>query len=413
MNAKDGSGQEGFMRIAQVSDTFLPVVDGVGRVVVAYAETLAKMGHEVTVSAPLYNTGHRGGFPFELVDYTGFRVPKAPQYKTGSPIMDDHYRRRIAMLDFDIVHAHSPFVSGREALRLARERDIPMVATFHSKFYDDFLKVTKSETLAKMVVDNIVRYFERCCEVWAVSATSGEVLRSYGYRGPMRVMTNGTTLRPENPEAVAQARDRWQLNDRPVLLFVGQMDWKKNILRILEAAAKLKTHRADFRLVLAGQGSDMDAIKNKADDLGLKEQTVITGHIGSTKELDALYKAASLFVFPSLYDTFSLVVREAAAMGTPSVVVRGSCAGESIQDGFNGFLCDDDADDLCRVIRLALDNPEATHLIGEKARETIPVTWEEVMADVVARYQELIAAHRPRKRTAAAKRRLENRRKKR
>ena len=60
------------MRIAQVTDTFLPVVDGVGRVVVAYAETLAKMGHEVTVSAPMYNTGHRGGLLYELVDYTGF-----------------------------------------------------------------------------------------------------------------------------------------------------------------------------------------------------------------------------------------------------------------------------------------------------------------------------------------------------
>ncbi len=397
------------MRIAQVTDTFLPVVDGVGRVAVAYAETLAKMGHEVTVSAPLYNTGYRGGFPYELVDYTGFKVPTAPQYKTGSPIMDDHYRRRMAMLDFDIVHAHSPFAAGREALRLARERDVPLVATFHSKFYDDFLKVTKSETLAKMVVANIVKYFERCAEVWAVSATSGEVLRSYGYTGPMRVMTNGTSIRPENLEAVAQTRSKWQLGTHPVLLFVGQMDWKKNILRILEAAARLKTSKPNFRLVLAGQGGDVQAIKDKVKDLNLEEQAVITGHIGSTQELDALYKAASLFVFPSLYDTFSLVVREAAAMGTPSVVVRGSCAGESIQHGHNGFLCADDTKDLYHVIQLALDDPEGTRQVGETARQTLPVTWEGVMRDVVARYEELIKAHRPRKRTTAAKRRLESR----
>ena len=396
------------MRIAQVTDTFLPVVDGVGRVAVAYAETLAKMGHEVTVSSPMYNTGHRGAYPFELVDYTGFKVPTAPQYKTGSPIMDDHYRRRIAMLDFDIAHAHSPFAAGREALRLVKERDIPLVATFHSKFYDDFLKITKSETLAKLVVANIVSFFERCAEVWAVSAKSGEVLRGYGYQGPMRVMTNGTTLRPQNPEAVARAKEKWQLGDNPVLLFVGQMDWKKNILRILEACAKLKSSHPAFRLVLAGQGSDLEAIREKVVALGLKEQTVITGHIGSAQELDALYKAASLFVFPSLYDTFSLVVREAAAMGTPSVVVRGSCAGESIQDGHNGFLCADDTDDLHRVISHALNHPDTARQVGETARLTLPVTWEEVMQDVVGRYEELIAAHRPRKRTAAAKRRLES-----
>ncbi|MDD3109023.1 MAG: glycosyltransferase [Eubacteriales bacterium] len=393
------------MRVALVTETFLPVVDGVGRVVVAYAETLAKMGHEVTVSAPLYNTGHRGGLPFELVDYTGFRVPTAPQYKTGSPILCDHYRRRMAMLDFDIVHAHSPFVAGREALRISRERGIPLVATFHSKFYDDFLKITKSETLANIVVSNIVSFFERCDEVWAVSASSGEVLRGYGYHGPMQVMTNGTTLRPGNPQALARARDRYQLGDVPVLLFVGQINWKKNILRILEAAALLRQSGTGFHLILVGQGSDEDKIRQKINDLGLDTVTILTGHVASTDDLDALYKAATLFVFPSLYDTFSLVVREAAAMGTPSVVVADSCAAEDIRDHYNGFLCADDSADLARVIQDALDDPEGTRLMGANAQASIPVTWDAVMRDVVSRYGELIVSHHPMRRSASRRRR--------
>ncbi|MDD4080598.1 MAG: glycosyltransferase [Eubacteriales bacterium] len=393
------------MRVALVTETFLPVVDGVGRVVVAYAETLAKMGHEVTVSAPLYNTGHRGGLPYELVDYAGFKVPTAPQYKTGSPVLDDHYRRRMAMLDFDIVHAHSPFIAGREALRISRERGIPLVATFHSKFYDDFLKITKSETLAKMVVSNIVSFFERCNEVWAVSVASGEVLRGYGYKGPMQVMTNGTTLRPEDTQALARVRERYQLGDDPVLLFVGQINWKKNILRILEAASLLKRAGTGFHLVLAGQGSDEDEIREKIDTLGLEENAILTGHIASTKDLDALYKAAALFVFPSLYDTFSLVVREAAAMGTPSVVVSDSCAAEDIRDQYNGFLCKDDSEDLARVIQAALDNPEGTRLVGETARDSLPVTWDEVMHDVVSRYGELMVTHHPKQLGVARRRR--------
>ena len=388
------------MRIAQVTDTFLPVVDGVGRVVVAYAETLSRMDHEVTVVAPLYDTGHRGGFPYELVDYTGFKVPTAPQYKTGSPILDDHYRRRIAMLSFDIVHAHSPFTAGREALRLSRERGVPLVATFHSKFYDDFLKITGSETIAKMIVANIVRFFERCDEVWAVSAASGKVLRGYGYQGPMQVMTNGTALREHDPQAARELRERYSLGDLPVLLFVGQMNWKKNILRILEACSLLKRGGADFRLVLAGQGSDTHEIQKKIEALDLKENTVLTGHVTSTRDLDALYLASTLFVFPSLYDTFSLVVREAAAMGTPSVVVAGSCASENILDQRNGFLCEDDSADLARVIKAALDDPEAARKVGEAARDSLPVTWDEVMEDVVSRYGELIAACRLRRRVS-------------
>ncbi|NLE21128.1 MAG: glycosyltransferase family 4 protein, partial [Clostridiales bacterium] len=91
-------GKEPAMRIGLFTDTFLPVVDGVGRVAVAYAETLPKLGHQVTVAAPLHDTGHRGGYPFELVDYTGFKVPTAPQYKTGTPSMDAHYRKRMDMI---------------------------------------------------------------------------------------------------------------------------------------------------------------------------------------------------------------------------------------------------------------------------------------------------------------------------
>ena len=107
------------LRIGEFTDTFLPVVDGVGRVVQAYAETLSAMGHQVTVVAPMYDTGTRGGFPYELVDFIGTSIPGLRQYKLGEAMLDAHYRRRIRMVSLDIVHAHSPFTAGSEALRLA------------------------------------------------------------------------------------------------------------------------------------------------------------------------------------------------------------------------------------------------------------------------------------------------------
>lgn len=63
------------LKIGQFSDTFLPVVDGVGRVVQAYAETLTAMGHQVTVVAPMYDTGSRGGLPYELLDFMASLCP--------------------------------------------------------------------------------------------------------------------------------------------------------------------------------------------------------------------------------------------------------------------------------------------------------------------------------------------------
>ena len=379
------------LRLGQFTDTFLPIVDGVGRVVYAYADTLCKMGHQVTVVAPMYDTGFQGGFPFELVDFMGAGLPGMKQYQIGEAVWDPHYRRRMRMIELDLIHAHSPFTAGSEALRIAALRKLPLVATFHSKYYDDFLKATKSESIARMGTKFVVNFYNRCDEVWAVGKNAADVLKDYGYEGDVIVMPNGATMRTVSPADVEGVSRRWNLGDDPVILFVGQMDWKKNILTILEACAEMKQAGMNFRLLLAGQGVDMNNIDRKIHELNIQDRSQMLGHISDTSLLDALYARASLFAFPSLYDTTSMVVREAAVMGTPSVMVRGSTAAEYIRDGENGFLCENDPKDLARVLTGALSQPDLLAKAGEKARETIPVPWDKILENAVERYTRLIA----------------------
>lgn len=382
------------LRIGQFTDTFLPIVDGVGRVVHAYSETLCKMGHQVTVVTPMYDTGFQGGFPFEIVDFHGISVPGRKQYRVGEAVWDAHYRRRMRMITLDLIHAHSPFSAGSEALRIASLRKLPLVGTFHSKYYDDFLKATKSESIAKLGTKFVVNFYNRCDEVWAVGKNAADVLHDYGYEGEVQVMPNGATFRTVSTTDMAEVSRRWNLDDDPVILFVGQMDWKKNILTILEACAEMKKAGRRFHLLLAGQGVDMNAIDQKIHELNIQDRSQMLGHITDTSLLDAIYARASIFAFPSLYDTTSMVVREAAVMGTPSVMVRGSTAAEYIDDRVNGFLCENDAHDLCRVISDALDDPELLARAGEKARETIPVPWETILETAVERYTRLIALNK-------------------
>ncbi|MBR6186728.1 MAG: glycosyltransferase [Clostridia bacterium] len=382
------------LRIGQFTDTFLPVVDGVGRVALAYSETLCRMGHQVTVITPMYDTGFRGGYPFEIVDFIARELPGMKQYRTGEAPWDPHYRKRIRMVPLDVLHAHSPFTAGSEALRLAALRKLPLVGTFHSKYYDDFLKATKSETLAKMGVKFVVDFYDRCDEVWAVGSSTADVLRTYGYEGDIQVMPNGVTRRRATPAAIEEVNRRWGLRKDPLILFVGQMNWKKNILCVLEACALMKAQGQRFHLILAGQGPDMREIERKISDLGLRPCTNLAGHITDAALLDGLYARAALFAFPSLYDAAPMVVREAAVMGTPSVMVRGSTAAEIIRDGENGYLCQDDAQDLARVMLQALQEPEKLRQIGQNACDTIPVPWETIMEKAVERYQRLVALGR-------------------
>lgn len=381
------------MKIGQFSDSFLPIIDGVGRVVYNYCETIANKGYECTAVVPLDKFGYRGRFPFEIIDYYAKKVPIMSQYDAGLPPFDLHYNARLDMTDFDIVHVHTPFIAGVEGIRYARERKVPIVGTFHSKYYDDFLQMTGSRHIATLGTDAVVAFYNHCDEVWAVSKNSADTLRSYGYKGHIEVMPNGMMIKELDPSWKELARKHFGIDEDPCLLFVGQMNWKKNILRILEAASLLKKNGIPFNLILAGKGPHEEEIRDKIEELGIKEDTYVVGHVLREDLLSGLYMLADVFVFPSLYDNAPMVVREAANAGTPSIVCEGSSSAEIIDDGVNGFCCKDDPESIYEVLKKVLADRENTRRVGEEAKETIPVAWDEIIDMVIDRYQYLIDKH--------------------
>lgn len=385
------------MKVGQFTDTFLPVVDGVGRVVSHYAHIMGELCEACYVITPRQTNFDQGEAAYEIVDYRGICLPKMRQYRVGLPMLDSRYRRHLADLQLDIVHAHSPFVAGREAYRVSRRQGIPLVATFHSKYYDDFYQVTHSKTLSKLGIRFVVDFFSKCDQVWAVSSSTAEVLRSYGYKGSIEIMENGTDLKEPNVEAARVVEERYGLGQLQALLFVGQMNWKKNIRRILEAVDTLVRQGRELKLIMAGQGPSEQEIRALSSSLGLDHVVVYTGHISEARILEGLYARADLFVFPSLYDNAPMVVREAAAVGTPSLLALDSSAAEVIRDGHNGLLARDTTPDMAERIAWALDHPEKLREIGSAARQTIPKPWKDIISEALFRYDDLISAKRQRR----------------
>lgn len=381
------------MRIAHFTDTFLPIVDGVGRVVYNSAVTLCKKNQECYVIAPLQSTGYRGGYPFELIEYVGHSVPAMKQYKQGVPALDKHYTKYMKNMHFDIVHANSPFIAGSEALRQADRLGIPLVGTFHSKYYDDFFKFSKSEKLSTLGVKYVVEFYNQCDEVWTVSRHAARVLASYGYDGDVRVVENGVEIHPIDDQAAARASAIYHLGvDTPVLLYVGQINWKKNLLRTLEAASLLRQEGFSFRLVMVGSGPDMEEIRASAQMLGVADITTFTGLISDSKLLDGLYRRASIFAFPSAYDTAGLVVREAAAMMTPSLVLKDSAPSECIVNGDNGIICEDTSYAMAQKLKEYLFDKAALERMGRKAYNTLLLSWDDAIDFALLRYKVIYEA---------------------
>jgi 1,2-diacylglycerol 3-alpha-glucosyltransferase len=370
--------------IGQFNDSFAPIADGVCNVVRNYAYWLQKKYGDCYVVTPEF-PGYVDNEDFSVLRYHSVPVPLRNPYRAGMAFSDITFLKEIYGIKFDIIHAHSPFSSGRLGLRLARRLNVPIVATFHSKYYDDFKSALKSVPAAKMVIRNIVEFYNKVDCVWTVSNTAVDTIREYGYKGCIDVVGNGSDI-------VCEAfPDRtYGCEDKIRFLYVGQHIWHKNLKIMIFALKKLKDSGLRFNMTMVGEGVNQQGVKKLIQRLGMSEDFKFTGRINDRERLKAIYLQADLNLFPSVYDTFSLVVREAAALGCPSLVIAGSCAAEGIEDGCNGFISQNDADSFASNIQKAVSDTELLKAAGRSARNTLYRSWESVVDEVAQKYCDII-----------------------
>ncbi len=375
------------------NDNFPPILDGVALTAQNYAYWLHEKGHEVSVITP-YAPGAEA--VLKEVQYPVYRFPSVPipfrhPYRYGVPFLSPSFMRRFRQMPFELVHAHCPFTTGDLAYAAAQRQGIPMVATFHSKYRQDFEHNVKSKAVVDWMVRHIVRFFEKADEVWIPLPAVEETLREYGYKGHVEVVENGNDFyTPTAKIEKMRAEMREELGllpDETMLLFVGQHIWEKNIGLILDALALIKDK--PFHLFMVGTGYAVREIRHKIKELGLSPRVTLLGNILDRDRLKRIYAAADLFIFPSLYDTCGLVVREAAAMHTPSLMLAGSTAASAVQDGVDGFLSPAGKEEYARCIVSLMEQPELIAKVGTKASKTISRSWESVMDEVVLRYRDI------------------------
>lgn len=377
------------------NDNFPPVLDGVALTAKNYADWLSLKQEEVCVVTP-YAPGMVQDTPYPIYTYTSIPIPMRPPYRYGIPQIDFSFKKQYKQLRFDLIHAHCPFTTGALALRTAKEQDIPVVTTFHSKYRQDFERAVPSKFIVDIAIKQIVKFYEQADEVWISQSSVEPTLREYGYRGRVEIVENGSDFVTPNPivdKIRYSMRGELGLNaDQTMFLYVGQHIWEKNIQFTLEALKQIK--HLPFKLYMIGTGYAESQIKQIIRQNGIENKVVMLGVINDRELLRRYYAAADLFLFPSAYDTFGLVVREAAAMHTPSILLQNSTIAHNVEDGVNAFLTDDNAQNYARLIRHLMDHPELIRNVGNTASSMLVRSWESVLDEVIIRYRDLIKAHK-------------------
>lgn len=382
------------IRSAQFLDTYFPIVDGVVQTVHNYAELMNRSAYSCVITPrPLNQTYDDSRLSYEVFRTNALRVPIA-EYSIPAPKFDNKVRDFLRNRHIDIFHAHSPFMEGAFASSYAKRLGIPCVATFHSKYYDDAINMTGSKTIAKIVAAKVVRFYNSVDSVWAVSEGTADTLRSYGYRGDIFVMDNGTTYdEPEQPDALrAKAAAAFHIpKDKKIILFVGHQIWHKNLKLVLDTFKMLDEHSDDYRLFIVGNGYDAEAIRRYADEQNFKDGHVnFVGKIVDREVLMGVYLSADLFFFPSVYDNSPLVVREAASMGVPSLLTEGSNSAEVIRKDISGFTAKENKVAMFREILRIFGTEGLLDTVSEGAKREVAKTWREIVPKVQEQYAQII-----------------------
>ncbi len=379
------------LKIGLFNESFPPTIDGVSNTVVNYARIIHEKYGESVVVTPRYKDVV-DDYPFKVIRYTSLPTEKTRiRYRAGIPFSLPSIRQ-IQKENLDLIHVHSPFTAALLARNVNIGHRLPVVMTYHTKFASEFEFTLKKKALCKVAAEFVTNNFNYADEVWTVSKGAADSLRELGYTGPSRVMVNGAdiTLDPASPEIMRRVQAETAIaSNELVFMYCGRMQWYKNIRLIIDALVKVKATGVRFKMIFVGNGPEREEMMDYTGKVGLFTSTMFPGAIHDRELLKGYFTRADLFLFPSTYDTAGLVVMEAAACRTPSVLVKGSCASEIVTDGRNGFISEENPDAFAAAILNAVHDREFLAQAGELASQEVYLSWDDAVAAAYKRYEEI------------------------
>jgi len=317
-------------------------------------------------------------FPFPVRRFHATRFANVPH---GLGILAPSMASAILRARPDVVHAHAygyfpSFVGGFAQLM----RGTPLVVTPHSD--------PGTPTLSKRLFDWAIPplTIRRAHRVIAVTNVEAQHLRGLGvHPGRIRVIPNGVDL-----SEFSGLRRQRQPRDEAELLFVGRVyPRQKGLDYLVKALAQLPPQRR-VRLVVVGEdwGGVAD-LRSLARTLGIEDRILFKGLLARDEVLRA-YASADVFVLPSLFEPFGIVLLEAMAAGLPVVASRVGGIVDVVEDGKTGLLVPPrNPQAIADAIERLLSNPTLRQRMGAEARMRAPAySWEELVPRILEVYRE-------------------------
>lgn len=393
-------------RIVMFTDSFYPELGGIQDSVAITAQGLGQQGHAVRIYGPTASQRDYAiaQLPVEELDLGGnvsirrmlaLPVPgPTRQSRLVAPV--GQYWRDAAAFRPDIIHTHTFFGAGWEALRAARRLRLPIVGTNHWAIgaFGAYMPLPR-QTFARTSTKLVTWYYDHCTFVTAPSRSVLCEMQDHGLTTAGRVISNPIDTDTFRPAAVEEkARLKAKLNFSPAtIVYAGRLAVEKNIDILIRALALMQDDLPAAMLVLAGHGTAQRQLELLARQLGIAERVIFLGTLDKGR-LAEVFRAADAFAIASTSESQSMVLLQAMSAGLPAVGARCRALPEYITADCGLLAAPGDPADFARQLTALLSDPGRQETMGRRAHRaasrfsvaTVVAAWEETYAMTIQTY---------------------------
>lgn len=327
------------LKIAFYTDNYLPIKDGVVNQIICLRKELERRGHKVfIITAGDEKTKELAKKDKHLIVLSGLKfIDKKSTFALDPSIL----LQVVNGQDFDIIHAHSPFIMGLSAAFVSRFTKAKLVSTFHTHFFNRlamskyvayFSKALSSNrfflAVSKAVIVGYLKlYYKACACVITPSKFAKRLLTRRGIKN-VEVIENGIELKGNAKMTKSEARNLLGIPKKDkIVLYLGRISKEKNIDFLIRRAKLLE--KAGFKLIIAGDGPQLEEYKMKCFLHGINS-IYFPGFV-EEKEKEYYYRAADVFCNPSTFETSCVADMEAMSYNLPILAPRNSAQAEFME----------------------------------------------------------------------------------
>jgi glycosyltransferase involved in cell wall biosynthesis len=363
------------VRLALVTETFPPEVNGVAMTFGVIARELARRGHGVTVYRPSRAKGppQTPTAAFHEIALPGLPVPGYPALRFGLPA-SRALRARWQADRPDLVHVVTEGPLGASAVAAAHDLGLPVTSSFHTNFHS-YARHYRCGWLRPIALGWLRRLHNRTHRTFVPTAELGLELTQLGFQN-LLVLSRGVDTAQFQPERRSLAlRESWNAGEGdPVVIHVGRLAAEKNYPLLFQAYAAMRAANPRCRFVVAGEGPLRDRLKREHPDC------IFAGFF-SRDEIGRYYASADLYIHASTTETFGNVLTEAMASGLAVAGFDYAAARQFVRDGESGLVALPGRPEalVAAAVRLATE-PALVQRLRRGARAAVEAqAWEQVV----------------------------------